>query len=218
MIMKRFVIMGFFLTAAALLFAQNSSAVINEMTGTVELKKAGSSTWAPANVGDRIEKATIVSTGFRSTALLAIGDSTIVVRPLTRLTLEELVSQNNSETVNVNLNTGRIRVDVNPPAGGRSNFTVQSPSSTASVRGTAFEMDTASIRVSEGAVSYSSGRSGAVVVSAGQESWINPAGDALTPMEAAEAACAFEEDTGGRLRVVFSPGAVETKIIPESLY
>jgi hypothetical protein len=211
--MKKFVVMVFFFAAAALLFAQNSSAVINEMTGTVELKRTGSTTWTPARVGDRIEKSTIVSTGFRSTALLAIGNSTIVVRPLTRLTLEELISQNNSETVKVNLNTGRIRVDVNPPAGGRSNFSVQSPSSTASVRGTAFDMDASSIRVSEGAVSYSAIGYDPVIVSAGQESWISPAGSALTPMEAAEAACAFDDlENRGRLRVVIGTGSVNVDV------
>jgi ferric-dicitrate binding protein FerR (iron transport regulator) len=187
------------------------------MTGTVELKRARSNTWVAAAVGAQIESATVVSTGFRSTALLAIGNSTIVVRPLTRLTLDELMTQNNNETVNVNLNTGRIRVDVNPPAGGRSNFSVQSPSSTASVRGTAFEMDTVSIRVSEGAVSYSSGGSEPVIVSAGQESWINTSGSALTPMEAAEAACTYEEENGSRLRVVIGSGAFETviKLFPD---
>jgi hypothetical protein len=207
--MKRFMITVFLLTAAALLFAQNTSAVIKEMTGTVELKRVRSNTWTPATVGAQIESATVVSTGFRSTALLAIGNSTILVRPLTRLTLDELMTQNNNETVNVNLNTGRIRVDVNPPAGGRSHFSVQSPSSTASVRGTAFDMDATSIHVRKGAVNYSAGGSKPVIVSAGQEANINSAGNVVSPMEAAEAACAYDGDnTGGRLRVVLASGGI----------
>lgn len=53
------------------------------------------------------------------------------------------------------LQTGRIRVEVNPPAGGTSNFTVRSPVVTASVRGTSFEFDTENLKVDEGQVLYS---------------------------------------------------------------
>jgi hypothetical protein len=80
-------------------------------------------------------------------------------------------------------------VEVNPPAGSRANFNVQTPSSTASVRGTSFEMDTVSIRVLTGAVSYSPVSTVArpVTVSAGSETWINPdTGIIQTPMIASQ--------------------------------
>jgi len=178
-----------FIITAAFVFAQNQTAVIKEITGAVELKTSGSSEWTPAKTGDAIEKKTIVSTSFRSTAVLTVGNSTITVRPLTRLSLEELIILNQSETVNVNLNTGRVRVEVKPPAGTRADFTVQSPTTTASVRGTEFEMDTASIQVLEGKVSFASVEGPAVrpvVVSAGEESRVETSTGAIITPKAAE--------------------------------
>jgi hypothetical protein len=179
-----------FTLSAGLLFAQNPEAVIREISGTVEVKKSASADWAAAREGDSIGKDAIISTGFKSTAILAAGHSTIIVRPLTRLSLAELMSRNETETINVNLSTGRIRVDVNPPAGRKANLTVQTPTATASVRGTAFEMNTVSIQVLKGAVNYTSAKTAVVrpvVVSAGQESWIDArTGGAVHPMTAAE--------------------------------
>jgi len=191
-----------FLNGVVLAFAQNSepsaeavdrgsppAAVIREITGTVELKRPGEA-WTAANPGDRIDRATIISTSFRSTAILAVGSSTLVVRPITRLSLENLLIQNKTEMVNINLRSGRVRVDVTPAAGNKSNFTVRSPSAVASVRGTSFEMDTISIQVLEGTVSYVSvddQMARQVRVGAGQESWVDAeTSDAVNPMAAAE--------------------------------
>jgi len=188
--MKRLLLTMLLLAGAVFAFAQNSTAVIREVTGTVELKRGGSADWTAARAGDRIDKATMVSTGFKSFATLAVGNSILTVRPLTRLSLEELINMDTTENVNISLSTGRVRVEVSPPAGQRTNFTVRSPIATASVRGTSFEIDTNTIRVMEGTVSYASAGSPAaysVSVSAGQESWVDAdASAALNPMDAAE--------------------------------
>jgi len=184
--MKRLFFTLILLSATVCVFAQNSTAVIREITGTVEIKRSGSANWISARTGTTINKDDIISTGFRSSVVVAAGSSTIAVQPLTRLSLQEIISQSETETVNLNLNTGRVRVDVNPPPGRRTNMSVQTPSSTASVRGTSFEMDTTSIRVLTGSVSYASSASRPVTVSAGQESWVDAAGTAVTPMAAAE--------------------------------
>ena len=176
--MKRLVVCLLFLSAAIFVFAQNAETVleasITEMTGTVEIKKPGSENWSAAKTGDRLEKASVISTGFKSTAILSVGNSTIVVRPLTRLSLEELVGQENAETVNVALRTGRVQVNVTPPAGSRIDLSIRTPAVTASVRGTTFEMDPVNISVSDGVVSYEyaagQGTSRPVLVSAGQRS------------------------------------------------
>ena len=52
----------------------------------------------------------------------------------------------------MNLQAGRVRVDLNPPVGTRTSMTVIGPQATASVRGTAFEIDIMSIYVEYGAV------------------------------------------------------------------
>jgi len=163
------------------IFAQNQNtragfATIKEVTGTVEVKAPGSANFIPAKTGDRVANAAIISTGFKSTAVLETGSSAIRVQPLTRLSLETLLDMNNagSETANLELRTGRVRVDVNPPAGNRANFNVQTPSSTASVRGTNFEMDSSNLKVNEGTVRFgaASGAQGAIVI-AGQNARVN---------------------------------------------
>ncbi|MDR0312604.1 MAG: FecR family protein [Treponema sp.] len=183
--MKKFLLVVLILTAAVCVsFAQTAGAgVIRELTGEVELKLAGSNTFVPAKAGDVVALNTIVSTGFRSTAVIAIGSSTITVRALTRLSLAEIQSSQEAETVNVDLQAGRVRVDVAPPAGTMADFTVHSPSATASVRGTSFEFDTFTLSVNEGTVAYS-GVSGspAAMVSAGAASYIATDGLPANPV------------------------------------
>ena len=190
--MKKLAIVLIIFSAASFCYAQQEEeqppfASISKMAGTIELKKSGSSEWIPASAGDTLEKDTIISTGFKSTAILTIGSSVLTVRALTRLSLEEIINQNNRETTNINLNTGRVRVEVTPPSGTRTNLKVQTPSSVASVRGTSFEMDTVKIKVLSGEVGFSSlagHASRPVTLKAGQESFVNSdTGSVITPME-----------------------------------
>jgi hypothetical protein len=128
------------------------TAVIREASGTVEVKAPGMTEWKAAAIGQTLDKASLISTGFRSTALIGIGNSTITVRPLTRLSLEEIAVKQNEEQVTLNLRAGRVRAEVRPPTGGKTDFTVRSPIATASVRGTVFEFDGTRLSVEEGRV------------------------------------------------------------------
>jgi hypothetical protein len=175
------------------LFAQTRDASIKEMTGTVELKLPDAADWIPAKTGDAVSAKTLISTGFKSFAVLAISESVITVRPLTRLSLEELTALDTTEQVSLSLRAGRIRAEVTPPAGGKTDFTVRGPTVTASVRGTAFDFDTVNLRVSEGTVMLASSAPGVPVrpvpVSAGQSSYMDTAsGKVMNPGTAAEAA------------------------------
>ena len=165
-------------------FAQN--AVIKELTGEVELKPAGAAAFVPAQTGDEVAPNTIVSTGFKSTAIIAVGSSEITVRPLTRLSLAEIQTASGSENLNMNLQSGRVKVDVKPPAGTRTNFTVQSPSATASVRGTSFEFDTRRLKVLEGKVTFRGNRGMAVLVAAGRESYVGKESKVANPSDIAD--------------------------------
>jgi hypothetical protein len=60
--MKRNVLAVVLVLAAAGVFAQ--SGVIKEMTGTVEVKGAGTAAFSPAKTGEQVKEDTIVSTGF----------------------------------------------------------------------------------------------------------------------------------------------------------
>jgi hypothetical protein len=160
-------------------------AFFRNLSGTVEVKAPGSAAWTNAVEGNRIEKNTIISTGFKSTAVVVLGDSVLTVRPLTRLSLEEIIRSQNDEQVNLYLHTGRVRADVSPPSGGKTDFVVRSPVATASVRGTSFEFDTERLVVEEGRVQYSLENGRQTYVAAGGMSYVDETGNALVnPFEA----------------------------------
>ena len=179
-------VFAFFLTVLIIQGAFSQNGVIRELTGTVEIQQAGSAAFVAASTGTSVSPNTVISTGFRSTAIIEVGSSVVTVRPLTRLTFAEIRTMNNDENVSMNLQTGRVRVDVNPPAGTRTNFNVSSPSATASVRGTSFEFDTVNITVDEGRVVFSGTSGGpAVLVTAGNTTFSDSYGKPADPVEVA---------------------------------
>ena len=181
MVMKKTFLLLLLAGTALCVFAQNG--VIQELTGEVELKLSGTSVFVPARAGDTVAMDTIISTGFRSTAIITVGSSTLTVRPLTRLSLREINSSAGAENLNVNLQAGRVKVDVKPPAGTRANFTVQRPSATASVRGTSFEFDTRNVNVNEGTVAFRGASGALMLVPAGTVSYVGGDGKAVDPIE-----------------------------------
>jgi len=172
--------------AAFSAFAQNG--VVKELSGTVELKRAGSTAFVAAKAGDIVNQDTVISTGFKSTALIEVGSAVIAVRPLTRLTLTEIRASSESESLSVNLQSGRIRVDVNPPAGAKASMSVSSPSATASVRGTSFEFDTRNLHVISGNVVFKGTRGVATIVTTGSNSTTDQKGSAVNPLDFGAAA------------------------------
>jgi hypothetical protein len=143
-------------------------AVIRELSGTVEVKEPGTAAWTLAARDQSLNRGTVISTGFKSGALIAVGNSTLSVQSLTRLSLEELIAADEGEKVDLNLRTGRVRAEVRPPAGGTTSFTVRSPIATASVRGTMFEFNGIELRVAEGRVHLSGNGGNGTYVGRGQ--------------------------------------------------
>jgi hypothetical protein len=62
--------------------------LLTEVTGKVEIKVPGGD-WTPAEEGTSISAGTMISTGFGAQAILDLGGSTLLVRPLTRMRLDE---------------------------------------------------------------------------------------------------------------------------------
>jgi hypothetical protein len=175
---------------ALFLFSPDMSAqeagYIRELSGTVETKAPGSGLWVKALEGDRIGRDTLISTGFKSGATLVLGESVVTVRSLTRLSVEELVRNQGEEQVSLYLQTGRIRAKVNPPFQGKTDFTVRSPTATASVRGTTFDFDTENLRVEEGRVQYSLPGGRGLQVAGGERSYVDEANNrVVSPFAAA---------------------------------
>jgi hypothetical protein len=179
--MKKLLFVTIFILTGLHVFSQE--AFIEQLTGTVEIKQPMEDSFKAAAKGDRIFQETVVSTSFKSFAIIKIGSTTITVRPLTILSLTEIQKSAEAETVNVNLQAGRIRVDVKPPAGTKAIMSVSSPVSTASVRGTSFEMDTNNLYVSEGAVTFTGNRGQNVVINAGETSHVERTGQATSPRD-----------------------------------
>jgi len=170
-----------FLTLPVLgVFAQ--SGVMKELSGTVELKLPGTQDFVPAKVGDRISPDTVISTGFKSSALIEVGSAIITVRPLTSLTLKEIKTSESGENLNMNLRSGRVRVELTPPAGTKATMSVSSPIATASVRGTRFDFDTRNIYVERGAVAFRGNRGGLTRVNAGKRGQLDNSDKVYNPV------------------------------------
>jgi hypothetical protein len=179
--MKRLLFVTIFILTGLYAFSQD--AFIDQLTGTVGIKHPKEDAFKTANKGDKIFKDTIIQTSFRSYAIIKVGSTLITVRPLTTLSLTEIQNLEESETINVNLQMGRVRVDVKPPAGKKASTTLTSPSSVASVRGTSFEFDTNNLYVSEGTVSFAGNNGQAVLVSEGGNSRVDRTGRVSNPWD-----------------------------------
>lgn len=190
---RKFLLFVVLSMSLSVLYAQSDLAQIRELSGKVEIK-APNGSWVPASVGMRLDKNTDISTGFNSSAVVALGESLLTVKALTRLSLEEIIRREESETVSLHLLAGRVRAEVKPPAGSRTQFTVRSATATASVRGTSFEFDTVNLNVTDGIVSYSSPRGGpAVPVVKGERSTMDTGGVPSVPVSLVASAASIPE-------------------------
>ncbi len=147
LVLTLFVFSGFFLLGAQ----EQFEAKVLEVAGKVEYK-AGSSTWKPMKVGTMLGKGTMISTGFRSSAIIQLGDATITVRPVTRLSLEDLIKSEKGTQTELFLTAGRVKAEVTPSKVEKVEFAIRSATATASVRGTGFETDGRNLIVTHGMV------------------------------------------------------------------
>ncbi|MCD6396833.1 MAG: FecR domain-containing protein [Spirochaetaceae bacterium] len=150
--MKKHILVLALLFIGTFLFA-DITAVVKDISGKVEIKVPGGS-WKKASAGMKIEEGYSISTGFRSTAVLALGASQVIVKQLTRMELTELVEKEGTVRTGLNLRVGKIKAHVRTTAGLRQNFRLTSPISTAAVRGTDFEYDGINLTVTEGTVVF----------------------------------------------------------------
>jgi hypothetical protein len=167
------------------LSADAVSAVIRECIGDVEVK-AAEGEWVPAQPGMTLDSASLISTGFKSSAVLVIGNSSVLVRPLTRLSLDELLALGKNEQIGINLRVGRVHADVLPPDGGVIDFKVISPMVTASVRGTQFEFNAVNLMVQSGTVAFTGRDRATVYATAGKFASLDRQGRSVLPVTVEE--------------------------------
>lgn len=127
------------------------SAAVVSLKGKVEVNRNGS--WVALAENDTVAQGEVISTGFKSEAVLQYQGAVMQLGPLTRVTLETLASGVKKDTVSVYLNTGAVKSSVKKTENKRVNYTVRNPVAVASVRGTEFGfLSDGSIDCTEGAV------------------------------------------------------------------
>lgn len=151
--MRRMLLVGVLLSTVLLVPAFAQNATVKQVNGMVQLLAPGGA-WANAAVGSVVTQGTVVSTGFNSTAVLDLGTSQIQVKPLTRLKLNELLRTRTTATTALFLTVGAVRADVANNLGITQKFKIESPVSTAAVRGTIFEFNGYSVSVDRGIVHF----------------------------------------------------------------
>ena len=154
-----------FVVFLAVLFATAQSlsaaapqAVLSSLKGKVEIKSPGSKAWVAATEGQVLATAATLSTGFDSSVVVTIDKTTIQVKPLTRMTIDKLVEDSGTVKTSTFLRVGSVSASVKSAEGVKQDFKVQSPYSTASVRGTEFDYDGLKLAVREGLVAMILGR------------------------------------------------------------
>jgi len=153
---------------------------VSMVSGKVDVQQPGGA-WEPAAGGMSLPLNSMISTGFGSEARIVLESAEITIRPLTRMTIQEFVSTEESTTTKLFLGAGRIRADVK--TGGRvvNDFEVRSPVATAAVRGTSFIFDGIRLIVTDGEVDYYGPRGALVNVPEGSSSHATEGSSAVPP-------------------------------------
>lgn len=136
--MKKVIFLLLILFSVSVVFAATDVAVVNSVVGKVEVQINES--WVQLKNGDILTSGSVISTGFKSSAVLYIGQSLIEVRALTRLTIEEIIEQNQNYNTTMFLDAGNIKADIKKSENKRVGFKVRTSVATASVRGTSGEI------------------------------------------------------------------------------
>lgn len=167
----------------SVLYLNSQEVVVKEATGRVEFQVPGGS-WSTVEKGITIPVSATISTGFQSRAVLESPRSTIIVQPMTRLTIDELQSRDTGSRTSLSLRTGRISAVVKKNDTEPTRFQVRSPVATAAVRGTEFTFNGFQLEVEEGLVAFSSDGGRVITVPLGGNSEMQEDGIPLEVLEA----------------------------------
>ena len=126
---------------------------VKQVKGIVEIKQ-GQAGWIKAENGMKLSPGILISTGFKSSAILELDNSEIYLKQLTRISIDEISKSGNTVKTNLNLSLGRVKANVKTSEGLKHNFTLKTPVSTAAVRGTVFESGVRSLDVESGSIRY----------------------------------------------------------------
>jgi hypothetical protein len=145
-----------------------SSATVAESRGSVQFRLPGATTWSALTVGSVLPEGAVVVSGTTGRAVIDAGNTTIVVEPLSRITIEAARIAPDDERAALSMPYGRINATVRRADNRGMDFRVFTPISTAAVRGTEFDYDGFALSVTEGDVAFTNRIGQAHSVRAGQ--------------------------------------------------
>lgn len=133
--------------------------------GKVEILEGGM--WIPVEEGDIIqEKGAVISTGFKSNAVVSVKGTNFTLGPLTRITIENMVAMENKDSTQIYIDSGSLKANVSSSDGRKVGFKVRSAVATASVRGTEFKVTSSGrLSVTQGLVSFGGPESSSAEIS-----------------------------------------------------
>jgi len=126
--------------------------ILNDIKGKVEVKAYDATIWSPATEGMTVALSTTVSTGFDSSVTIKMDKNNLYIKPLTRMAIDKLVEDQGTVSTTCYLRVGSVKASIKSAEGVKQDFKVQSPYSTASVRGTVFTYTGLSLITTEGTV------------------------------------------------------------------
>lgn len=123
--------------------ALGAATTVSVISGDIQVRHAASGSFVIATDGEILAAGDTIRTGDGGRAILTYFEgSTVSVEPNTELTIEDASSSGDGSTVVVmQQNFGRTWHVVTKLITGSSKYEVKTPASTASVRGTAFQVD-----------------------------------------------------------------------------
>lgn len=132
----RFLAILLLIGLAVALPARAQEATIKALDGDVEVQVAPAKDFVAAKVGDKLKAGDFISTGYESLATLAFEDNSEVrVTAMTQLCIDEFLTKENRTKTQLYLRVGSVQAKVKHTASIRSDFSVVTPTCTASVRG-----------------------------------------------------------------------------------
>jgi hypothetical protein len=153
-----FAVISIMIFSAASVFAEGVILKVASAEGEVLVMAPGAADWAAAAVGQAVNPKDSIKTGGSGKAVLVFQDgSSFTIKPNSQMMVEDIVWNNVSRKVNVNLSAGELKTIIQK-VGAPSEFKVKTPTAICGARSTIFYVavfaDGTSVYVDEGSVDF----------------------------------------------------------------
>lgn len=132
-----------------------ASARVLGVGGSVQYRLPATGTWQTLQAGMELPAGTVIVSGASGVASLEIGNASVQVIPLSRLEVASFQRHADRDETQLRLPYGRLQASVRRSGNRGTQFSVETPVSTAAVRGTEFAYDGRSLEVLHGDVAFS---------------------------------------------------------------